>query len=1122
MKNILLLIFSFSVSLFACGAELLHNPFFYNPVPVPPDQAAALKKYGIQLKSEALPFGWTVSSNSLKVLNGMVETQQIKKRLQLRISSKGGEIIFYNRVRVPLDQFGDQEWAFSLGIHGAGEAVPVAYGYDTNGKCVYFHSFPPVVLRKKRFPSPVFFRKADLALKEAVSVSLGVAIKGSASIYSIECHEMAPDEIRLIREKEEQEKRTASLQNGSFELPGGWILKKHDGAEGYMKIVDGGRTGKKSLLLVKKNGEGFLQLCATEPVRVNAGRNYVFRGYFQTQNSRLDTLLLFRVTKHPDDEHFRYDDVDRSFGFPAQSLLINANPGEWVKRVVSHAPKEAGEVWPNLILTGNPVEVRIDDLELSADNYARPAPADLIKRTEFPYTEQQVYEILKKRKCEEAFLRKNGRRMELLLNGKPVLPAMYKAEWFQSDYVYNRYLEFGEAGVPFVLRTVQLSSARTDRGVVTGSGQYDFEKLKEVVLYALRQNPHARLVIDYGLNEPYPGWGMAHPDDLWRNEKGEFGWGVWGNCEGFVEDFSRIKLSGQRANWIPWPFGSYSSNAYVKAHARSLIDITRYLMQSPFGKAIVGFHIGGGHDAQFQYFRPDYSARAVESFRNFLRVKYRNISHLNSRTGSSFRDFDEIRIPPYQTLRNAQVPFNHGIAADYKEFQRRESWKLKHALADAVRSAVGKKVFVSAYGLPLEYHPGTFVKHSGGVDLFVVPSWYPFRQMGYPIGAKPDATFSLHGKMWLNEMDLRTWTEPAKSEIRDMWLGAALNPQYWESVHRKFAGVALAHDSAWWYYSMYRYFDRPEVMRDIKSAMRCAERVMAAGKNNFRPDVCVVRSERGDDILSAVFSADANTVIFPWQLMQFELSGVPYDLHDLADVTNRKDLQDYKMYVFLHTAELTGADRRMVEYLKKSGATLVFLYNSGFFGENGGNPENITDLTSFSVTTENRYDRAVALLQKHPLTAGLNPMISGGDLLLQTLAVRGMSPHYKAYQVFRIREADPDEVLARYTDGSIAAAIRGNVVYSAAPFSLSAGLFHRLARRAGAFWVAEPGQSIHMNGNFISLHGTTPGQWTLNLPPGVSRVTDLFSGKKIPVKNGTFTFPVENGKSYWLMMTGNS
>lgn len=336
--------------------------------------------------------------------------------------------------------------------------------------------------------------------------------------------------------------------------------------------------------------------------------------------------------------------------------------------------------------------------------------------------------------------------MELLLNGKAVLPAMYKPEWFQSDYVYNRYLEFGQAGVPFALRTIQLSSGKTDRGVVLGPGQYDFAKLEEVVMYALRQNPYARLVIDYGLNEPYPGWGQAHPDELWRNEKGEFGWGVWGNCEGFVSDFSQIKLTGLRASWIPWPFGSYSSRSYRDAHIRSVTEITQYLMQSPVGKAIVGFHIGGGHDAQFQYFRPDYSQPAVESFRDFLRMKYENIGELNRRTGSCFHDFQEIAIPSSRIFRQAKTPFNHGIAADYKAFQRHESWRLKHALADAVRGAAGKRVFVSAYGLPLEYHAGTFVRHTGGVDLFVVPSWYPFRQMGYPIGAKPDATFAIMEK----------------------------------------------------------------------------------------------------------------------------------------------------------------------------------------------------------------------------------------------------------------------------------------------------------------------------------------------------------------------------------------
>lgn len=157
--------------------------------------------------------------------------------------------------------------------------------------------------------------------------------------------------------------------------------------------------------------------------------------------------------------------------------------------------------------------------------------------------------------------------------------------------------------------------------------------------------------------------------------------------------------------------------------------------------------------------------------------------------------------------------------------------------------------------------------------------------------------------------------------------------------------------------------------------------------------------------------------------MQMEMSGVPYDLHDLHDVMNREELQDYKMYVFLHTAELSRVERRKIEQLKKAGKMLVFLYNSGWFDEVGGESGNITDLTSFPVSSEPHYGRASALLQKHPLTTGLNPLISGGDLLLSMLAVRGMSPHYQAYQVFRIKEAKPDEILARYTDGSIAAAI---------------------------------------------------------------------------------------------------
>ncbi len=1108
----------------AFGAEFLANPAFYNPRPAKADTIAIWAKNGVELQGGVLPYAWTLTTNSLKVRNGQVRTAKASgnNRVSVHLNSTFGEIIFYSFMRTQLTKIGDSTCGFYVYAHGTGAVVPVVYGYDAAGKCVYFKRFDRKSLQKSTYPTPWILSKKDFDEKNAIAISIGVAVSGKADIYGMNFKDIPAEELEKMNAAEAAEKKKRTLTNGSFEEAGNWELVKHDGAEGYMALVREGRTGTYAMRLVKTNGKGFLQLKALSPVKFDGGAKYVFRGYFSTQTSSLDSMLLFRHSLKKDEQHFRYDDIDRSFGLPSQALLINTNPGEWQKRVGSFQPKQDGEVWFNVILFGNPAAVLLDDLELAPDTFKRPAPSDLTKRTTFPYTKEQVYDILAKRTADEAFLQRNGDRMEMVLNGKAVVPALYKPEPYYSDYVYNRYTEFGEAQVPFILRPVTISAGKADPGIVLAPGKYNYDMLEETVMFALRQNPYARLVIAFGgLNEPYPGWGLAHPDDLWRDGEGKFGWGTWGNCEGFVNDLSeaKAKLTGHRAKWKAWPFASYSSRAYRDAQVRAIKDLTAYLMKSPMGKAIVGFHIGGGHDGQFQYFRPDYSKVATAAFQKFLEKKYGTIAKFNRKAGTAHRSFAEIKIPPYEEMRWAKVPFDNSLKADYKEFQRHESWSIKHEFADAARSAAGKRVFVSSYGMPLEYHGRTFAEHKGGIDICAVPSWYPFRQMGYAIGAKPDATFALHGKMWLNELDLRTWTEPAKGEVYDMWVGSAINLPYWESVHRKFAGVALAHNYPWWYYSMYRYFDRPEVMAEIKKAMQATERLMKVPVNKFRPDVCVVRSERGDDILSAVSSADVNSCIFPYQLMQFEISGVPYDLHELRDVADMPALQNYKMYVFLHTAELTAKERQLIEKLKADGKLVVMMYNAGYFDEFSGKTENMTGPTGFKVSTVNRFDRAIAIAERHPLTSGINPMLSGAELSFCRLAARGVSPHSLSYQVFRIEDAKDNEVLARYTDGTVAIAKRGNVIYAAAPFSLSAKFFNNLAKSVDAYRVAEPGQSINMNGNFISLHGTKPGKTTITLPPGVNHVTDLFDNVNIPVNDGKFTLDVKNGKSYWLMLT---
>ena len=214
-----------------------------------------------------------------------------------------------------------------------------------------------------------------------------------------------------------------------------WILKCHDGAEGKAEIVENGRHGK-ALKLTKLNGEGFLQLVSREPIPFRAGRKMTLRGFYRSENSPLSTLLLFRLTPSSDDGRWVYDDIDRSFGFTSQSMLLNAAPGVWNKRVISRQSAVQENLYCNVLMVGNPAEVVLDDLELEDfKKFRRPQPADLEKRTTFPYTEEQVYEILAKRKAPEARLEKRGSKVVMLLNGEEVPPVLYKSESFYDDYV---------------------------------------------------------------------------------------------------------------------------------------------------------------------------------------------------------------------------------------------------------------------------------------------------------------------------------------------------------------------------------------------------------------------------------------------------------------------------------------------------------------------------------------------------------------------------------------------------------------------------------------------------------------------------------------------------------------
>ncbi len=898
----------------------------------------------------------------------------------------------------------------------------------------------------------------------------------------------------------------------SFERDGSWTLRKLDGAEGYIAYdteqkIDGARA----LKLVKTNSRGTLVLTGNKPVTAIPGKVMQFGGYYRTDKSEFDALLLFRLSGSPDNREFPYDSsLDRGWGLMSQTFFRALPPGQWARRIMHRKFNTAEKVYLNILLTGNPAEILLDKLNFSEPQYNR-YQATLRRGVPYDFTREEVLAKLASRPEEVYTVTSQG----MLCNGKRVLPQLYKPEHYFMDMPWNRYADFSKAGIRLQHRPLPLSGMKSDPGVVKAPGVYDFALVDKALEHTLRSDPEARIIIQYEINEPYPDWGKEHPGEVWRDVKGNFGYGTWSNITGFVPSLDKVRLSGDARKFRPWLYPSYASESYQKIHCRSLTDITGYIMASPYGKAVAGFMVSGGHDFQFQPARPDYSAPGKKAFQQWLKKHYQNsIRKLNKDLQTSYRDFADIPVPGHQRYeKDVKIPLGTDLFTRYAEFQNELSWQVKHLFADTVKKAAGKPVFVAAYGNPPQFFADSGCENNGGVDSIIDQGGYGQRLPGYPVGWRPADTYRLHGKIFCWECDLRTWTYPERGEMYDHWVGVALNPEMWRSVNRKYAGMALANDSAWHYLSMNRYFDAPEIMQEIAVTTAAAQKVLAAPEIPLPREVCVIRSEKGNFQYRARESILMERPNNPLQFMQLETSGVPYDMHSLQDLVRFPELQKYKMYIFLHTYIMSEAEQKVVDSLKKRGNTLVFVYASGY------------TRTGFDYLTTPEYSRGEGiLLTGNKLTRNVRQFTSMGELFARALRLHGATNEYARYQKFHLGNVRAAEVLGRYADGKISAAVKNvngcRIAVLAEPFSLSASLLNNLASDAGLYTYAAAGKiAAFTNGKFMSLHATGNGAFDITLPPGASSATDMFAanGQKLPVKNGIITLQMKAGESKWLL-----
>lgn len=381
----------------------------------------------------------------------------------------------------------------------------------------------------------------------------------------------------------------------------------------------------------------------------------------------------------------------------------------------------------------------------------------------------------------------------------------------------------------------------------------------------------------------------------------------------------------------------------------------------------------------------------------------------------------------------------------------------------------------------------------------------------------PLDSFHLHGKLYVNEFDIRTWNAAPswEKEIMSITWGLILDRPMWEAAHRKLAGSMFANDMGHWYLDMAPgWFDHAGIMADIKDVTKVGNDFARREPSRWSKDTAFVVDGDGFFLRNVPFPKwmfDVSALV-GYQINLLGLSGVPYAFYSLADLLEHPELaKNFKVIVFAGMFHIDKARMNLLNSLKNNNRTLVFLSGTGRLG---GDAEGSEIQVRVGKRQVNHFVDAAPGVKENMLSiwmirrrsSSLNakpdwydpmPIVSGvarpGDLILARFAANG----------------EP-AVLERRMAG-------WKAIYIGEPGGLTPEYFNRIVRDAGAYCPTGSGFQCETNGVFLSIHCMRGGDVRFALPFRADAV-NLRSGKRYA---GVTEIPLkaEAGSTYWFSLS---
>lgn len=617
--------------------------------------------------------------------------------------------------------------------------------------------------------------------------------------------------------------------------------------------------------------------------------------------------------------------------------------------------------------------------------------------------------------------------------GKPILFF----DDFSKMIKYHR--DFHDAGIK--IHTSLLFSGWM------GAGQFDYELTDRILDAVFSCGDDLQYIPRVKLNAP-PGWCRANPEEVF----------VYENGPRDPDTISKL-IGTERHDWLGYesPRGyytaggwkddrpniggvisnqSFSSAKWLRDAGEALERLLVHLGAGPYGKRIPAIHIAygiSGETCVWGRFEPhrfgDWGIHNCRAFFDWRLNRYGDLEALRQAWQIPDLTRENTR-PPSGALRQIaggqpddffRLSPQYRITVDYERFTTFVNVGACRHFGRIVKSRSNKLTGVF-YGYLLEVARSAYTGHLGlgelvvcpEIDFLCGPKSYYRNEPGEPGGElAPAQSINLH-KLWLDEIDNRPHlaNRPEDNGTKDF---AGTRVWMWREFSK-----TLAHGSGMWWMDLGGgWYDSPEILAEVARI----EQTALPLRQRERQSICEVLLVVDDE---SIYYQNLNFQLHRMLLMdtvrELNLCGAPVDMYLLRDLPTL-DLTHYKMIVFLNINRDFPAPP----------CTAVYNYASG------------------------------KRLKTIPCPAATELIPEG--ILAGTAAMK-FTLGKDEFPFFAVES--PEEVLARYSSGEIAAARTGREYHIALPI-LKAKHWRKIMEEARCRCPAPVNNTVYADNRFTAI-----------------------------------------------------